>query len=48
LEAHLTRPEEIELDGDDYGKATGFTARIEAGALLVCVPRNAPAAEKSR
>ena len=40
-EAHLTRPEEIELDGDDYGKATGFTARIEAGALLVRVPRDA-------
>lgn len=41
LEAQLTRPAEIELDGDDYGKATGFTARIEAGALPVRVPRDA-------
>ncbi|CAN5257935.1 diacylglycerol kinase family protein [soil metagenome] len=43
VEAHLNRPEEIELDGDGYGEATGFTARIEAGALLVRVPQGAQA-----
>lgn len=43
VEAHLTRPEEIELDGDGFGEATGFVARIEAGALLVRVPRDAQA-----
>jgi diacylglycerol kinase family enzyme len=41
LEAHLTRPEEIELDGDEFGKAKGFTARIDAGSLLVRVPQDA-------
>jgi diacylglycerol kinase family enzyme len=41
LEAHFTRPEEIELDGDEFGKTTGFTARIDAGALLVRVPKDA-------
>jgi diacylglycerol kinase family enzyme len=38
FEAHLTRPEEIELDGDGFGKAVGFTARINAGALIIRVP----------
>ncbi|HAM27911.1 MAG TPA: diacylglycerol kinase [Microbacteriaceae bacterium] len=38
FEAHLTRPEEIELDGDDFGQAVGFTARINAGALIIRVP----------
>jgi diacylglycerol kinase family enzyme len=38
FEAHLTRPEEIELDGDGFGKAVGFTARIDAGALIIRVP----------
>ena len=37
-QAHLSRPEEIELDGDGFGTAVGFTARIEAGALIVRVP----------
>ena len=38
FEAHLTRPEEIELDGDGFGKAVGFTARINPGALIIRVP----------
>ncbi|MES2093009.1 MAG: diacylglycerol kinase family protein [Actinomycetota bacterium] len=37
FEATLTRPEEIELDGDGFGKAVGFRTRIEAGALIVRV-----------
>lgn len=36
--ARLTRPEEIELDGDGFGKATAFNAWIEPGALTVRVP----------
>ncbi|GAA1002220.1 diacylglycerol/lipid kinase family protein [Subtercola frigoramans] len=34
----LSRPEEIELDGDGFGKATAFNAWIEPGALTVRVP----------
>lgn len=36
--ARLSRAEEIELDGDGYGKATAFNAWIEPGALTVRVP----------
>ena len=36
--ARLSRPEEIELDGDTFGKATAFNAWIEPGALTVRVP----------
>jgi diacylglycerol kinase family enzyme len=36
--ARLSRPEEIELDGDGFGKATAFNAWIEPGALTVRVP----------
>lgn len=36
--ARLSRPEEIELDGDGFGKATAFRAWIEPGALTVRVP----------
>ncbi len=36
--ARLSRPEEIELDGDGFGKATAFHAWIEPGALKVRVP----------
>ncbi|GGF17746.1 diacylglycerol/lipid kinase family protein [Subtercola lobariae] len=39
--ARLSRPEEIELDGDGFGKATAFNAWIEPGALLVRVPADA-------
>jgi diacylglycerol kinase family enzyme len=33
--ARLSRPEEIELDGDGFGKAVAFRAWIEPGALRV-------------
>ena len=36
--ARLSRPEEIELDGDTFGKAIAFRAWIEPGALTVRVP----------
>ncbi|MEF2978510.1 diacylglycerol/lipid kinase family protein [Subtercola sp. YIM 133946] len=39
--ARLSRPEEIELDGDSFGKTTAFNARIDKGALLVRVPAEA-------
>lgn len=37
--ARSARPEEIELDGDGFGAAVAFSARIEPGALAVRVPR---------
>ncbi|MGD8165955.1 diacylglycerol/lipid kinase family protein [Herbiconiux sp. P16] len=39
--ARLSRPEEIELDGDGFGKAVAFNAWIEPGALTVRVPSKA-------
>lgn len=39
--ARVSRPEEIELDGDAFGKATAFNAWIEPGALKVRVPADA-------
>ena len=36
--ARLSRPDEIELDGDGFGQATAFNAWIEPGALTVRVP----------
>ncbi|NEN04776.1 diacylglycerol kinase [Diaminobutyricibacter tongyongensis] len=39
--ARLSRPEEIELDGDEFGKATAFKAWLEPGALTVRVPADA-------
>jgi diacylglycerol kinase family enzyme len=39
--ARLSKPEEIELDGDTFGEAIAFKAWIEPGALLVRVPANA-------
>lgn len=41
LTARLSGPEEIELDGDGFGKATAFKAWIEAGGLTVRVPATA-------
>jgi diacylglycerol kinase family enzyme len=38
LTVRLSGPEEIELDGDAFGKATAFKAWIEAGGLTVRVP----------
>jgi diacylglycerol kinase (ATP) len=39
----LSRPEEIELDGDGFGTATAFKAQVKAGGLHVRVPRDAHA-----
>ncbi len=39
--ARLSRPEEIELDGDTFGQATAFKSWIEPGALTVRVPADA-------
>ncbi|RFA07509.1 diacylglycerol kinase [Subtercola boreus] len=36
--ARLSRPEEIELDGDAFGRATAFNAWVEPSALDVRVP----------
>lgn len=36
--ARFSRPEEIELDGDGFGKAAAFKAWIEPGALRVRTP----------
>jgi len=38
LEVRLSKPEEIELDGDPFGETTGFTVTVEPGALRVLVP----------
>ncbi len=37
----LRRAEQIELDGDDFGKATAFKARVVPGGLTVRVPADA-------
>ncbi|ARC57904.1 Diacylglycerol kinase [Frondihabitans sp. 762G35] len=39
MEATLRDPEDIEIDGDGFGQATGFTTWIEPGALTVRVPQ---------
>jgi diacylglycerol kinase family enzyme len=36
--ARLTKPDEIELDGDTFGQAVAFQAWVDAGSLLVRVP----------
>ncbi|MET0976425.1 MAG: diacylglycerol kinase family protein [Leifsonia sp.] len=41
LALRLNRPEEIELDGDGFGKATAFKTWLEPGALTVRVPADA-------
>jgi len=38
ITARLDRPEEFELDGDDFGEAIAFRAHIEPQGLLVRVP----------
>jgi diacylglycerol kinase family enzyme len=38
--ARLSRPEEIELDGDPFGKTTAFKTWIEPGALTVRLPKD--------
>ncbi|TFD56892.1 diacylglycerol kinase [Cryobacterium sp. Hh7] len=37
--ARFSRPEQIELDGDEFGRAVAFKAWIEPGQLRVRVPR---------
>jgi len=41
LKVELTRPAKIELDGDGFGTAKGFNARIIPGGLTVRVPTDA-------
>jgi diacylglycerol kinase (ATP) len=41
LKVDLVRAAEIELDGDGFGRATGFTTRIMPGGLTVKVPTDA-------
>lgn len=41
LVARLSKPEEIELDGDGFGKTVAFKTWIEPGALKVRVPAGA-------
>jgi diacylglycerol kinase family enzyme len=38
ITARLDRPEDFELDGDDYGEAIAFRAWVDPGALVVRVP----------
>jgi diacylglycerol kinase family enzyme len=38
ITARLDRPEEFELDGDEFGEAIAFKARVEANGLLVRIP----------
>jgi diacylglycerol kinase (ATP) len=38
LSVALERPEEIELDGDGFGRAVGFKTWVDDGGLLVRVP----------
>jgi diacylglycerol kinase (ATP) len=38
LTARLDKPEEIELDGDGFGRATALKTWVEAGALTIRVP----------
>lgn len=41
LTVKLNRPEEIELDGDGFGKAIAFKTEIDGGGLKVRMPRDA-------
>lgn len=43
LTVRLDKPEEIELDGDEFGKAIAFKTKIKAGGLTVRVPQEASA-----
>jgi diacylglycerol kinase family enzyme len=38
LRVRLSHPEEVELDGDPFGKAIGMVTRVAAGELTVRVP----------
>jgi diacylglycerol kinase family enzyme len=41
LVVRFRRAEQIELDGDDFGKAVAFNARVRPGGLTVRVPEDA-------
>lgn len=36
--ARLSRPEEFELDGDEFGKAVALKAHVEPGGIMIRVP----------
>jgi len=36
--ARLSKPEEVQLDGDPFGEAVGFRVRVEPGGLTIKVP----------
>lgn len=38
IEVRLDRPEDFELDGDEFGVVTGFRARLDPAALVVRIP----------
>jgi diacylglycerol kinase family enzyme len=38
FEVRLSRSDDIELDGDPFGEAVGFTTRVDAGALRLKIP----------
>lgn len=40
FEAHLSRPDEIELDGDEFGEVVRFVLEVDPGAITVRVPRD--------
>ncbi|MDJ0339132.1 diacylglycerol kinase family protein [Cryobacterium sp. PH31-O1] len=39
LSVRLERPEQIELDGDEFGEAAGFDVRVDPGGLTIKLPR---------
>ncbi len=39
IEGRLDRPEEFELDGDEFGLVTAFRAHVDPAALVVRLPR---------
>jgi diacylglycerol kinase (ATP) len=41
LVVRFRRPEQIELDGDDFGQAVAFNTRVRPGGLTVRVPEDA-------
>jgi diacylglycerol kinase (ATP) len=43
LVARLSRPEEIEIDGDSFGEAMAFNAWVVPGGLMIRVPAEHPA-----
>ena len=46
--AKLSKPEEIELDGDPFGEAVGFRVVVDAGGLTIRIPAEEVEATASR